>query len=186
MSQHICNSKSFFASVCIHQIHQAIEHYLTEHSTETSYFIHHYLKPTKSIGQTTITGMIEVNTIEKFDLLSHTIPIKPFTISIQLLTGKMITTSLYKRIELFEIIKEKNIFELYVKLGIQNKIYITPKTIKYSDLQRISKEIIYESVSKDSELKSLEEQFNNFDNNEINEVMDLSINYQELFKSNHS
>ena len=95
------------------------------------------------------------------------------------MTGEIITTSLFIGIELFEIIEKEKIFEPDVKLGIQNKIYITPETINVSDLQRISKEIIYESVSKDSELKSLEEQFNNFDNNEINEVMDLSINYQK-------
>ena len=63
------------------------------------------------------------------------------------MTGEIITTSLFIGIELFEI-KEKNIFELYVKLGIQNKIYITPETINVSDLQRISKEIIYESYLK--------------------------------------
>ena len=118
MSQHICNSKSFFASVCIHQIHQAIKHYLTEHSTETSFHITIKDKTFKVIPFFT-------EYIIHYHQEGTTIPIKPFTISIQLLTGKMITTSLYKRIELFEIIKEKKIFELYVKLGIQNKIYIT-------------------------------------------------------------
>ena len=64
------------------------------------------------------------------------------------MTGEIITTSLFIGIELFEIIEKEKIFELYVKLGIQNKIYITPETINVSDLQRISKEIIYESYLK--------------------------------------
>ena len=61
------------------------------------------------------------------------------------MTGEIITTSLFIGIELFEIIEKEKIFEPDVKLGIQNKIYITPETINVSDLQRISKEIIYES-----------------------------------------
>ena len=61
------------------------------------------------------------------------------------MTGEIITTSLFIGIELFEIIEKEKIFEPDVKLGIQNKIYITPETINVSDLQRISKEILYES-----------------------------------------
>ena len=64
------------------------------------------------------------------------------------MTGEIITTSLFIGIELFEIIEKEKIFEPDVKLGIQNKIYITPETINVSDLQRISKEIIYESYLK--------------------------------------
>ena len=58
------------------------------------------------------------------------------------MTGEIITTSLFIGIELFEIIEKETNFEPDVKLGIQNKIYITPKTINVSNLQRISKEII--------------------------------------------
>ena len=64
------------------------------------------------------------------------------------MTGEIITTSLFIGIKLFEIIENEKIFEPDVKLGIQNKIYITPETINVSDLQRISKEIIYESYLK--------------------------------------
>ena len=64
------------------------------------------------------------------------------------MTGEIITTSLFIGIELFEIIEKETNFEPDVKLGIQNKIYITPETINVSDLQRISKEIIYESYLK--------------------------------------
>ena len=64
------------------------------------------------------------------------------------MTGEIITTSLFIGIELFEIIEKEKIFEPDVKLGIQNKIYITAETINVSDLQRISKEIIYESYLK--------------------------------------
>ena len=57
------------------------------------------------------------------------------------MTGEIITTSLFIGIELFEIIEKEKIFFFFFKLGIQNKIYITPEIINVSDLQRISKEI---------------------------------------------
>ena len=71
------------------------------------------------------------------------------------MTGEIFSPSLFIGIELFEIIEKEKIFEPDVKLGIQNKIYITPETINVSDLQRISKEIIYESYLKILNLKKV-------------------------------